>query len=196
MESIASIRCSRLGHNSCLQRNIALESLIFYSNLIGSPLIECQYSHSLWKPCPLYKGFLPRSMEKNLYNLVNTNIKKRGGSMANTQKTYALLLGIILAVIGIWGLFTNNILGIFGVNTFHSILHLIAGAFGIYVGTRGEGPTYNMTIGWIGVALAILGWIPGINTLLVNLINLSPGDNWLHIVIGVVSLGVYYGASK
>ena len=51
-----------------------------------------------------------------------------------------------------------------------------------------------MIIGWIGVVLGILGFIPGVNTLLANLLNINPGISILHIVIGVVSLLVYYKA--
>lgn len=110
-----------------------------------------------------------------------------------TQKIYALILGIILAVFGVLGFVQSPILGLFGVNAFHNVLHIIAGGFGIYVGLKGVGPGYNKTIGWIGVGLFVLGFIPGINTLLQNLIELNMGDNILHVVIGLVSLGVGYG---
>ena len=69
--------------------------------------------------------------------------------MANVQKTYALILGIVLFVIGVWGFFSMSILGIFGVNIWQSVLHVIAGIFGVYVGTKGEGKSFNSTIGWI-----------------------------------------------
>ena len=115
--------------------------------------------------------------------------------MANTQKTYALALGIVLAIIGIWGLFSNTIL-VFGVNVLQSILHLIAGGFGIYVGMKGQGKGYSMYIGWIGVALGVLGFIPGVKEVFLNLLNINMATTWLHIVIGVISLGVAYGVKK
>jgi hypothetical protein len=108
------------------------------------------------------------------------------------QKTYALVLGIVLAVVGIWGFFSSSILGIFGVNTTQSVLHIIAGLFGIYVGTKGEGPGYNATIGWIGIILAVLGFIPATATLLASLLNINTATTWLHLVIGIVSLLVYF----
>jgi hypothetical protein len=116
--------------------------------------------------------------------------------MGNVQKTYALLLGIVLAIVGIWGFFTSSILGIFGVNALQSILHLIAAAFGIWVGLKGEGPGFNVSMGWIGIVLGILGFIPGIKGLLLSLLNINTGITWLHLAIGAVSLGVYYGAAK
>ena len=114
----------------------------------------------------------------------------------NTQKTYALILGIVLAIVGLWGLFTQTILGIFGVNILQSILHLIAGGFGIYVGTKGQGKGYNMILGWLGIILGIFGFIPGIKTVLLNLLNINMATTWLHVVIGVVSLAVAYGVKQ
>ena len=116
--------------------------------------------------------------------------------MAKVQKTFALILGIVLLIIGIWGLFTNSILGIFGVNIAQSVLHIIAGAFGLYVGTKGKGPGYNLTIGWIGIVLGILGYIPSIDTLLNSLLNINIATTWLHIVVGVISLIVGYSVKE
>ncbi len=100
----------------------------------------------------------------------------------------------MLAIVGIWGFFTSSILGIFGVNAVQSVLHLIAAIAGIYAGTKGIGKDYNMIIGVIGVALGILGFIPGISGLLASWFNIDSGISVLHIVIGAVSLLVYYKA--
>ena len=112
------------------------------------------------------------------------------------QKTFALVLGLILLIVGIWGFFNQSILGIFGVNTTQSVLHVIAGLFGLYVGTKGEGPGYNGSIGWIGIILAVLGFIPGTSDMLLNLLNINTATTVLHLVIGIVSLLVYYKAEK
>ena len=111
--------------------------------------------------------------------------------MAKVQKTFALIVGIVLGIIGIWGLFSDTVLG-FGVNPTQSVLHIIAAAFGIYIGTKGEGPGYNATIGWIGVVLGILGFIPATASILANLLNVNMATTWLHIVVGVVALIVTY----
>ena len=114
----------------------------------------------------------------------------------NVQKTYALVLGVVLAIIGIWGLFSESLLGLFGVNLLQSVLHLIAAAFGVYVGLKGEGPGFNSSIGWIGLVLGVLGFVPGASDLLFSLLNINTATTVLHLAIGVVSLGVYYGAKK
>ena len=120
--------------------------------------------------------------------------------MANTQKTYALILGIVLLIVGIWGFFlpggTGEILKLFGVNYLQSGLHVIAGIFGIYAGTKGEGKGYNSIIGWIALIVGILGLIPGVKETLMNFLSINMEISVLHIVIGIVSLGVYYMAKK
>ena len=113
-----------------------------------------------------------------------------------TQKTYALILGIVLGIVGVWGFFTQSILGIFGVNATQSVLHIIAGIFGIYVGTKGMGYGFNSSIGWIGIILAVLGFIPGTSGLLASWLNINTATTVLHLVIGIVALGVYYSADK
>ena len=120
--------------------------------------------------------------------------------MAGVQKTYALILGLVLLIIGVWGFFLpggkGDILNLFGVNYLQSGLHIIAALFGIYAGTKGAGRGYNAIIGWIGIVLGVLGFVPGINTLFASLLNINTNITVLHLVIGLVSLGVYYGASK
>lgn len=116
--------------------------------------------------------------------------------MGDVHKTYSLVLGIVLGIIGIWGFFSSSILGIFGVNALQSVLHLIAGAFGIYAGTKGDGHSFTSSIGWIGLVLGILGFIPVASDLLLSLFNINPAISVLHIGIGVVSLGLVYGVKK
>lgn len=119
--------------------------------------------------------------------------------MASTQKTFALILGIVLTLVGIVGFVSNPLVGegaFFGTNPFQNVLHLIAGVIGIWVGTKGEGPGYNMSLGWIALVLGVIYFIPGVQELLVSLLNINTEITILHLVIGVVTLGVYYATDK
>lgn len=119
--------------------------------------------------------------------------------MTSTQKTFALLLGIVLLLVGIAGFFENSLVGdngYFGTNTIQDVLHIIAGGIGIWVGTKGIGPGYNMSLGWIGVVLGILGFIPTLDELLAQYLNINTEITVLHVVLGLITLGVYYGTSK
>ncbi|MDO8508346.1 MAG: DUF4383 domain-containing protein [Nanoarchaeota archaeon] len=119
--------------------------------------------------------------------------------MASTQKTFALILGIVLLLVGILGFFNLSLVGdegYFGTNTVHDVLHIIAGVFGIYVGTKGKGPGYNASLGWIGIVLFVLGIIPQTGKLLMDYLKVNMQITILHLVLGVLFLLVYYTASK
>ena len=111
------------------------------------------------------------------------------------QKIWALIVGIVLAIIGVWGLFTTSILGV-GVNLVQSIVHLIGAVFGIYIGLKGTGKSFNMIVGVLGVILGILGFIPGTKNLLVSLLNCNTATHILHLVVGVVSLIIYFAVKE
>ena len=96
--------------------------------------------------------------------------------MTGTQRTFALVLGIVLLLVGILGFIRNPLVGedsFFGTNAVQDVLHLIAGFVGIYAGTKGTGKGYNLTIGWIGLALGILGFIPGVDGVLATNLNIN-----------------------
>ena len=115
------------------------------------------------------------------------------------QKTFALILGIVLLLVGILGFWENKLVGdngYFGTNNWQDVLHLIAGAFGIYVGTKGKGPVYNMSLGWIGLVLGVLGFIPTVKDMLMDWLNINMQITVLHLVLGVLFLIVAYGTSK
>jgi len=108
-------------------------------------------------------------------------------NIGNTQKTYALILGIILGLLGILGLFSAKVLGIFTVTTWLTVLNLVGAVTGIYIGTKGQGGGYNKLIGWVGVILGILGFL---------LFKFDTAVSVLYLVIGVVSLIVGYAIKK
>ncbi|MEK6830719.1 MAG: DUF4383 domain-containing protein [Nanoarchaeota archaeon] len=119
--------------------------------------------------------------------------------MASTQKIFALVLGIVLLLVGILGFINNPLVGetgIFTTNTLQDVLHIIAGLAGLWIGIMGSGPGYNMTIGWIGILLGVLGFIPGASDLLLTYLNITQIITILHLVIGVIALGVYYMTDK
>jgi hypothetical protein len=119
--------------------------------------------------------------------------------MASTQKTFALILGIVLLLVGIAGFFDNPLIGeggYFGSNATQNVLHIIAGLIGVWVGTKGAGPGYNMSLGWIGVVLGVLGFVPTVKELLADFLMINAQISVLHVVLGIIALAVYYGTDK
>lgn len=100
----------------------------------------------------------------------------------------AKILGAIFIIVGILGFIPNPLVsyrGLFEVNTFHNIVHIVTG--GILLAS----PYYNapgITLRVFGVIYAIitiLGFI-SLNTL--EAIAANRPDNWLHLVLAVILL--------
>lgn len=117
--------------------------------------------------------------------------------IVDVQKTYAMVIGAVLALVGIIGFFsTPLLLGVFEINLAQNILHIVGGALGIWLASKGSGMSYNKWLGIIAVVVAVLGFIPGANTLLANIFNINMAITYLHAAIGIVSLGVAFGIKE
>jgi hypothetical protein len=130
--------------------------------------------------------------------------------------TFALFIGMAYLAAGILGMvpdalrppppeappttFTvlyGNLLGLFPVNVLHSAVHLVIGVLGLaawqadHVWHRMSSPrTYARALAVLYGALAVLGLIPGLNTLF-GLLPLYGHDVWLHL--GTAILAAYFG---
>lgn len=91
----------------------------------------------------------------------------------------------------------GQLLGLFQVNVLHNLVHLAVGAAMIAAAIAGVrvAKTANIFIGAVYLVLAIAGLaILGDNPL--NIIALNGADNGLHLVLGLVLLGVGLGADR
>lgn len=101
------------------------------------------------------------------------------------QKPLALVLGIVLALVGILGFFMNPVLGVFSVNMVHSIIHLLAGLIGIYAFFSGV-KHYNWIVGIVGIVLGVLGFVPVVKDLLTSLLMANMSTTLFHLIGGIV----------
>ncbi len=113
----------------------------------------------------------------------------------SVQKTYAMIVGLVLVILGIWGYFQHPILGYFGVNTAQDILHIVGGILILWIGMKSP-KGVNLWLGWIALVIGILGFIPGAVDLLVSWFAINTTISWLHIAVGVVSLLVGYAVKE
>lgn len=125
-------------------------------------------------------------------------------------KTFALVFGIIYLLVGISGFipglnqfdhpgagdlvvdsFSGRLLGLFPVNILHNIVHLAVGAWGI-VASRSVAASrlFGKAVAIFYGLLAILGLIPGVNTLF-GLVPIYGHDIWLHALSALVA--AYFG---
>lgn len=114
--------------------------------------------------------------------------------MANTV---AAIFGIIYLLTGVMGFIMSPggglFLGIFAVNWFHHLFHIVLGALGPVSAWRNKGYLYCQLSGAVLILLGVLGFIaPG---LVVMLLAVPPADlftdNLLHLITG--SALMYFG---
>ena len=116
--------------------------------------------------------------------------------IADVQKTYAMVLGAVLVLLGLVGFVQAPVLGLFGVNTAQNVLHLVGGAVVLWFGYKGAGKTTNMWLGIVALVVGVLGLIPGAKDLLTSVFAINAAITYLHLAVGVVSLGVAYGVKE
>lgn len=110
------------------------------------------------------------------------------------QRTIAAVVGGVLTILGLLGFFAAGRLLVFDVNTLHNFVHLFSGIPGLAAaayGGRRWSVVYNRGFGWLFLVLFLLTVIfPGVMEMLLNV---NTADNYLHITLGVLLLGVGYG---
>jgi hypothetical protein len=128
----------------------------------------------------------------------------------NNVRKFALVFGIIYAVVGVAGFipaflqpvppqapqlaiesFHGYLFGLFPVNILHSLVHLALGVWGI-VAAKGIAASvyYGRSLAIIYGILAIMGLIPALNTVF-GLVPLHSHDIWLHA--GTALIAAYFG---
>lgn len=116
-----------------------------------------------------------------------------------TVRTFAFAAGILYLALGVLGLgppllawisnegaalqtagFDRNLLGIFAISFYSSLVHTATGAWGI-AASRGPGGSraYARTVAVIYAGLAVMGMIPALNTLY-GFMPLYGSNVWLH----------------
>lgn len=127
-------------------------------------------------------------------------------SLWTTNRTFALVLGVVFTLIGIIGYFipTENgtgvqaLFGIFDVDAVHNTVHLLTGLVAIAAAFTGWSVTFNRVFGVIYTLIALLGLIPALyfpvygndHGLFLGLMHLSVADHILHLVTGLAALAV------
>jgi hypothetical protein len=114
---------------------------------------------------------------------------------------YAGLIGGVLAVTGIIGFFYSSsfgspgevdaVIGVFDVNAWHNLVHLLSGALGVLAFMSGPraSRTYALAFGAVYVVVAIWGFAIGAGESILGFIPVNQEDNVLHIVLGVLGIG-------
>lgn len=132
-----------------------------------------------------------------------------------STRTFALVAGVVFLLVGalgfVPGLLTappldappmsmhhnyGYLLGLFPVNTLHSAVHVLIGAWGVIASrTWIAAQTFAMGLAVIYALLAIAGLVPGLNTTF-GFIPLWGNDVWLHALTALVSAYFAWGVRR
>ncbi len=117
---------------------------------------------------------------------------------ATPARLYATLVGGTLLVVGIIGFFysasfgapgtVDSVFGIFAVNAWHNIVHILTGALGLIVAGYAA-REYALGLGVVYTLVAAWGFIIGDNESILGFLPVNTEDNFLHLALGLLGLG-------
>ena len=115
-------------------------------------------------------------------------------------KTLAVIFGIVFVLVGVLGFIPNPIVSsdpsaLFLANGLHSAVHFLIGVILLIAAAKGEGASslWLKIFGVVYLLLAIIGFIQIGSTGsadMLGLVRYNAADNYLHLVLGIVLLGV------
>ncbi len=125
-----------------------------------------------------------------------------------STRTFALIFGIVFLAVGALGFVPSMVeplhpghptvdpeggllLGLFPINLYHNIVHIIFGLWGLAASrSLGGSVGYARGVAIIYAVLTVLGLVPSLNTL-GGMVPLYQNDVWLHAALALVA--AYFG---
>ena len=101
---------------------------------------------------------------------------------------FAVILGLFLVIEGFWGMFSPIVFGIFTTNLLHATIHLLLGVTGIYLGTRNKARNFGLYVGVLLFVVGILYFIPAVDDLIIQLLNVNNAVAFLNIIVGILAV--------
>jgi len=110
-------------------------------------------------------------------------------------KVYAQIVGIVLLLIGVVGLFSASLLGV-RTTIVHNLIHLVSGAIGAYTGFSGSG--YQAFAKIFGIVYTLVGVIGFITPATLGSLGIPVNTtyNLIHLVIGVWGIWASMGSKE
>jgi hypothetical protein len=116
---------------------------------------------------------------------------------ASPARLYATLVGAALVIAGIAGFFCSSsfgspgevgdALGIFAVNGWDNVLHILTGALGLLVAGYAA-RRYAICLGALCILLAAWGFLIGSGESILGFLPVNSGDNVAYLILGVLGL--------
>ena len=116
--------------------------------------------------------------------------------LMNSIDYFAVAIGILLLIQGIWNLLDPPFLGVFTSNILHAVIHILLGVIGIWTGWTSGAYGFCLFLGILLLGVGVLFYVQGIGGILESLFNLNSAVARLNIVIGAISLLFALGGKK
>lgn len=129
--------------------------------------------------------------------MATANETRNDSVLSNPQTAVALLVGAVLAVVGIAAPVVAGQSGefvVFGRNYLHDAIHLLSGVAGLLAGYYAGGrfaKQYNVVLGVTYAFVTVLGFV--LADLMAELLAINTADNFLHLALALVFLAVGFG---
>lgn len=118
---------------------------------------------------------------------------------------YAVVLGVSFLAAGVLGFFyssdfstgaaagapenTDFILGLFQVNGWHNVVHVVTGALALSVaGRQGAARTFAIAFGAVYGVVTVLGVLAGDPPVVLGLVSVNAADDYLHAAVALLGL--------
>ena len=110
-------------------------------------------------------------------------------------KTYATVVGAVLLLLGIAGLFMKDLAGMVHFVPAHNIFHIASGILGLYSGIRGKKLpiAFARVFGLLFTSVGILGFV---HLAQLDPLQLNAVYNVVHLLVGIAGLAVGFMGTK
>lgn len=101
---------------------------------------------------------------------------------------FAIILGAFFLIEGIWGMFSDVVLGSLTTNRLHAFIHLLLGVNCIYFGMRNRARKFIL---FVGVLLLVVGtcfFLPTVDKLVMDIFAVNKNVAYLNIIVGILSI--------
>jgi len=126
-----------------------------------------------------------------------SSLQSRPMDAPSPARLYATAAGAALLVLGIVGFFygasfgspgkVDEMLGIFAVNGWDNVLHILTGAIGL-IAADYAARRYALWIGIFYVALGFWGFVVGSGDVVLGFLPVNTADNLLHLGVGALGI--------
>jgi hypothetical protein len=116
---------------------------------------------------------------------VSVSVVRRTGGAASGL---AVVLGILLLIEGIWGLFSPVVFGVLSTNVLHACIHIILGGLALWAGPARHARGFLGFLGVLLVLVAVLWFIPATRSFIVDTLSVNRAVAIVNLVVGVLCL--------